>query len=72
MSQQSAIGTIQDDATIAFVNSKDAGRLAELGTSCPDHSCAQNQAALRAAQGVKNKKLDDAFVINTSRLSRPS
>ena len=32
------IGTIQDDAAILrFVNSKDAGRLAELGTSCPDH-----------------------------------
>ncbi|MEO7598818.1 MAG: bifunctional rhamnulose-1-phosphate aldolase/short-chain dehydrogenase [Opitutus sp.] len=32
------IGTIQDDARILrFVNSKDAARLAELGTSCPDH-----------------------------------
>ena len=32
------IGTIQDDDTILrFVNSKDAPRLAELGTSCPDH-----------------------------------
>jgi rhamnulose-1-phosphate aldolase/alcohol dehydrogenase len=32
------IGTIQDDATILrFVNSGDAERLAELGTSCPDH-----------------------------------
>ncbi len=32
------IGTIQDDETILrFVNSKDAARLAELGTSCPDH-----------------------------------
>ena len=32
------IGTIQDDAKILrFVNSKDAARLAELGTSCPDH-----------------------------------
>ena len=32
------IGTIQDDATILrFVNSVDAPRLAELGTSCPDH-----------------------------------
>jgi rhamnulose-1-phosphate aldolase/alcohol dehydrogenase len=32
------IGTIQDDAKILrFVNSKDATRLAELGTSCPDH-----------------------------------
>ncbi|PTY06065.1 bifunctional rhamnulose-1-phosphate aldolase/short-chain dehydrogenase [Verrucomicrobia bacterium LW23] len=36
--QQRWVGTIQDDATILrFVNSKDAPRLAELGTSCPDH-----------------------------------
>ncbi len=35
------IGTWQDDdATLTFVNSNDAPRLAELGTSCPDHSCA--------------------------------
>jgi rhamnulose-1-phosphate aldolase/alcohol dehydrogenase len=32
------IGTVQDDAKILrFVNSKDAPRLAALGTSCPDH-----------------------------------
>ncbi len=32
------IGTVQDDDKILrFVNSKDAPRLAELGTSCPDH-----------------------------------
>ncbi|MEK0447489.1 MAG: hypothetical protein RLZZ399_2810 [Verrucomicrobiota bacterium] len=32
------IGTIQDDeAILRFVNSQDAPRLAELGTSCPDH-----------------------------------
>ena len=32
------IGTVQDDEKILrFVNSKDAARLAELGTSCPDH-----------------------------------
>jgi rhamnulose-1-phosphate aldolase/alcohol dehydrogenase len=32
------IGTIQHDAQILrFVNSNDAPRLAELGTSCPDH-----------------------------------
>lgn len=35
---QRLIGTVQTDATIQrFVNSKDAPRLAELGTSCPDH-----------------------------------
>ena len=32
------IGTIQDDdVTLEFINSVDAPRLAELGTSCPDH-----------------------------------
>ena len=32
------IATVQDDAAIRrFVNSADAPRLAELGTSCPDH-----------------------------------
>jgi len=32
------IGTVQSDETIQrFVNSNDAPRLAELGTSCPDH-----------------------------------
>ena len=32
------VGTIQDDEKILrFVNSNDAPRLAELGTSCPDH-----------------------------------
>ena len=36
--QRRFIGTIQDDEKILrFVNSKDAARLAELGTSCPDH-----------------------------------
>src|SRR5216110_1526775 len=37
-SQKRFVGTIQDDEKILrFVNSKDAPRLAELGTSCPDH-----------------------------------
>jgi rhamnulose-1-phosphate aldolase/alcohol dehydrogenase len=36
--QKRMIGTVQDDATILrFVNSVDAPRLSELGTSCPDH-----------------------------------
>ncbi len=39
VSQQSRfIGTVQyDPAILQFVNSHDAPRLAELGTSCPDH-----------------------------------
>ena len=36
--QKRFIGTVQSDPTILrFVNSNDAPRLAELGTSCPDH-----------------------------------
>jgi len=36
--QKKFIGTVQSDPTILrFVNSHDAPRLAELGTSCPDH-----------------------------------
>ena len=36
--QKRFVGTVQDDEKILrFVNSKDAERLAELGTSCPDH-----------------------------------
>ena len=36
--QKRMIGTVQDDAKILrFVNSQEAARLAELGTSCPDH-----------------------------------
>ncbi len=36
--QKRFVGTVQsDDKTLRFVNSNDAARLAELGTSCPDH-----------------------------------
>jgi rhamnulose-1-phosphate aldolase/alcohol dehydrogenase len=36
--QRRFIGTVQDDEKILrFVNAHDAARLAELGTSCPDH-----------------------------------
>jgi rhamnulose-1-phosphate aldolase/alcohol dehydrogenase len=36
--QKRMVGTVQDDAAILrFVNSVDAARLAEVGTSCPDH-----------------------------------
>lgn len=36
--QNKFVGTVQaDDAILRFVNSNDAPRLAELGTSCPDH-----------------------------------
>lgn len=36
--ERRSVATFQDDApTLEFVNSADAPRLAELGTSCPDH-----------------------------------
>jgi rhamnulose-1-phosphate aldolase/alcohol dehydrogenase len=36
--QKRFVGTVQeDDKILRFVNSKDAARLSELGTSCPDH-----------------------------------
>src|SRR5277367_1021559 len=36
--QKRFVGTVQDDEKILrFVNSRDAARLAEMGTSCPDH-----------------------------------
>lgn len=36
--QKRSVGTVQDDAKmLRFVNSNDAPRLTELGTSCPDH-----------------------------------
>jgi rhamnulose-1-phosphate aldolase/alcohol dehydrogenase len=36
--QKRMIGTVQTDGDVVeFVNSRDAPRLAELGTSCPDH-----------------------------------
>ncbi len=36
--EQRMIGTVQhDELMLRFVNSRDAARLAELGTSCPDH-----------------------------------
>ena len=39
ISQQNRfVGTVQaDESILRFVNSQDAARLAELGTSCPDH-----------------------------------
>jgi rhamnulose-1-phosphate aldolase/alcohol dehydrogenase len=36
--QKRFIGTVEEDEKVLrFINSKDAARLAELGTSCPDH-----------------------------------
>jgi len=75
--QKRFIGTVQDDEKILrFVNSQDAARLAELGTSCPDHFLrtkikplyvdwnpqAEDLAALKAklANGLANYRQDYA------------
>jgi rhamnulose-1-phosphate aldolase/alcohol dehydrogenase len=54
------IGTFQDDeATLTFVNSADAPRLAELGTSCPDHFLRTKIKPLYVAWNPQSEKLDD-------------
>jgi rhamnulose-1-phosphate aldolase/alcohol dehydrogenase len=54
------IGTWQDDdATLTFVNSADAPRLAELGTSCPDHFLRTKIKPLYVAWNPQTEKLDD-------------
>jgi rhamnulose-1-phosphate aldolase/alcohol dehydrogenase len=79
--QQRFIGTVQDDEKILrFVNSTDAPRLAELGTSCPDHFLrtkikplyidwnpqTEDLAALKAklAAGITQYRLDYAAYYN--------
>src|SRR3954471_20301676 len=52
------IGTVQDDEKILrFVNSKDAARLAELGTSCPDHFL---RTKIKPLYGDWNPQSEDA------------
>jgi rhamnulose-1-phosphate aldolase/alcohol dehydrogenase len=54
------IGTWQDDdATLTFVNSNDAPRLAELGTSCPDHFLRTKIKPLYIDWNPQAEKLDD-------------
>jgi rhamnulose-1-phosphate aldolase/alcohol dehydrogenase len=54
------IGTWQDDeATLTFVNSAGAPRLAELGTSCPDHFLRTKIKPLYVPWNAKTEKLDD-------------
>jgi rhamnulose-1-phosphate aldolase/alcohol dehydrogenase len=54
------VGTFQDDeATLNFVNSADAPRLAELGTSCPDHFLRTKIKPLYVAWNPQSEKLDD-------------
>ncbi len=62
--QKRLIGTIQDDeAALRFVNSKDAPRLAELGTSCPDHFLRTKIKPLYVAlEAPKTTEFNDAWV----------
>jgi rhamnulose-1-phosphate aldolase/alcohol dehydrogenase len=58
--QKRLIGTWQDDeATLTFVNSRDAERLAELGTSCPDHFLRTKIKPLYVDWNPQTEKLDD-------------
>jgi len=53
------VGTVQDDAAILrFVNSVDAPRLAELGTSCPDHFLRTKLKPLYVAWDPQREELD--------------
>ena len=58
--QRRFIGTWQDDeATLMFVNSRDAERLAELGTSCPDHFLRTKIKPLYVEWNPQSEKIDD-------------
>lgn len=57
--QRRMIGTWQDDnATLEFANSNDAPRLAELGTSCPDHFLRTKIKPLYVAWNPQTENLD--------------
>ena len=57
--QRRFIGTWQDDeATLTFVNSVDAPRLSELGTSCPDHFLRTKIKPLYIDWNPKSENLD--------------
>jgi rhamnulose-1-phosphate aldolase/alcohol dehydrogenase len=62
--QKRLIGTIQDDdIALRFVNSKDAQRLAELGTSCPDHFLRTKIKPLYVPlQAPNTTNYDDAWI----------
>jgi rhamnulose-1-phosphate aldolase/alcohol dehydrogenase len=61
--QKRFIATVQDDAKILrFVNSKDATRLAELGTSCPDHFLRTKIKPLYVSLDSELKDFSDAAI----------
>ena len=54
------VGTVQDDARmLRFVNSVDGPRLADLGTSCPDHFLRTKIKPLFAEWDPHNANIDD-------------
>src|SRR5699024_1881126 len=54
------IGTIQDDdVTLQFINSNHAPKLAELGTSCPDHFLRTKIKPLYVDWNPQSASLDD-------------
>ena len=58
--QNQFIGTVQDDKlTLQFINSNDANRLAELGTSCPDHFLRTKIKPLYVDWNPQKNSLDD-------------
>lgn len=58
--QKRFIGTLQDDeTTLQFINSNDAPRLAELGTSCPDHFLRTKIKPLYVDWDPQNESLDE-------------
>lgn len=60
VSQQNRfIGTVHiTDSVLQFVNSRDAARLAELGTSCPDHFLRTKIKPLYVAWDPQNENFD--------------
>ncbi len=61
--QRRFIGTVQDDEKILrFVNSHDAPRLAELGTSCPDHFL---RTKIKPLYVYWNPQTEDAAALKT-------
>ncbi len=69
--QKRFIGTIQDDhTTLEFINSIDAPRLAELGTSCPDHFLRTKIKPLYVEWNPESKDLDSLKEAITNGLVR--
>src|SRR5207245_5071676 len=71
--QRRLIATIQDDDKILrFVNSRDAPRLAELGTSCPDHFLRTKIKPLYVALSPDDfKKVGQASSLSLTGQSQP-